>query len=116
MNLAVRTRQWLISICQVKNQIKKMNLNQKEIGQRFESFQQKAGIADIIESRSLLSMIKFADNEKLPMFHEKILFATIAPEMKVLSVLGHFESVSSEEHNKMEEKTRFHNKLEQNQI
>ena len=98
-----------------------MNLSQKEIGQRFESFQQKVGIADIIESKSLLSMIKIADNEKLPIAHEKILFATIignsnfiAPEIKLLSMLGHFESISSEEYNKIKEKTRFHNTLEQN--
>ena len=84
-----------------------MNLSQKEIGQRFESFQQKIGIADIIESKSLLNMVKIADNEKLLMPHEKILFVTIAPEMKVLSVIGHFESLSSEEHNKMKEKTLF---------
>ena len=93
-----------------------MNLNQKEIGQRFESFQQKRGIADIIESRSLLSMIKVADNERLPMFHEKILFATVAPEMKVLSVLGHFRLLSSEEQDKLKEKTQFQDQLEQNQI
>ncbi len=83
-----------------------MNLNQKEIGQRFESFQQKIGIAEIIESRSLLSMIKIADNEKLPMAHEKILFATIAPEIKVLSMLGHFEMISSEKQDKIKEKTQ----------
>ena len=93
-----------------------MNLSQKEIRQRFESFQQKIGIADIIESKSLLNMVKIADNEKLLMPHEKILFATIAPEMKVLSVLGHFESLSSEENNKMKEKTSFQDQLEQNQI
>ncbi|HLC60778.1 MAG TPA: hypothetical protein VJJ52_05085 [Candidatus Nanoarchaeia archaeon] len=84
-----------------------MNLNQKEIGQRFESFQQKIGIAEIIESKSLLSMVKIADDEKLPIAHEKILFATIAPEMKVLSALGHFESLLSTEQNKMKEKTQF---------
>ncbi|MEK6947216.1 MAG: hypothetical protein AABX32_06435 [Nanoarchaeota archaeon] len=84
-----------------------MNLNQKEIGKRFESFQQKIGIAEIIESKSLLSMIKIADDERLPLAHEKILFATIAPEMKVLSMLGHFESVSSEKQNKIQEKTQF---------
>ena len=100
-----------------------MSLSQKEIGQRFESFQQKMGIAGIIESKSLLNMIKVADNGRLPMAHEKILFATIArnsnfiaPEIKLLSMLGHFEPISSEERNKMKEKTRFHNKLEQNQI
>lgn len=84
-----------------------MNLNEKEIGKRFESFQQKIGIVDIIESKSLLSMIKITDNEKLPMSHEKILFATIAPEMKLLSALGHFESISSKEQNKIQEKTKF---------
>ena len=84
-----------------------MNLSQKEIGKRFESFQQKIGIAEIIESKSLLSMIKIADDERLPLAHEKILFATIAPEMKVLSVLGHFESLSSEKQNKIQEKTQF---------
>ncbi len=84
-----------------------MNLNQKEIGQRFESFQQKIGIAEIIESKSLLSMIKTADNERLPIAHEKILFATIAPEMKVLSMLGHFESILPKEQNKIQEKTQF---------
>lgn len=78
-----------------------MNLSQKEIGKRFESFQQKIGIAEIIESKSLLSMIKIADDEKLPLAHEKILFATIAPEMKVLSMLGHFESALAEERNKI---------------
>ncbi|HLC62030.1 MAG TPA: hypothetical protein VJI52_03365 [Candidatus Nanoarchaeia archaeon] len=84
-----------------------MNLSQKEIGKRFESFQQKIGIAEIIESKSLLSMVKIADDEKLPLAHEKILFATIAPEMKVLSMLGHFESLSAEERNKMKEKIKF---------
>ena len=83
-----------------------MNLNQKEIGKRFESFQQKIGIAEIIESKSLLSMIKIADNEKLPMAHEKILFATIAPEMKLLSALGHFELISPEKQDKIKEKTQ----------
>lgn len=77
-----------------------MNLKQKEIWQRFESFQQKNGIAEIIESKSLLTMIKAADSEKFPMAREKILFATIAPEMKVLSVLGHFELISSKHLNK----------------
>ena len=84
-----------------------MNLSQKEIGKRFESFQQKIGIAEIIESKSLLSMVKIADDEKLPLAHEKILFATVAPEMKVLSMLGHFESLSSEKQNKIQEKTLF---------
>ena len=84
-----------------------MNLSQKEIGKRFESFQQKIGIAEIIESKSLLSMVKIADDESLPLAHEKILFATIAPEMKVLSMLGHFESLSSEKQNKIQEKTLF---------
>jgi len=78
-----------------------MKLNQKEIGQRFESFQQKIGIAEIIESKSLLSMIKNAGNEKLPIAHEKILFATIEPEMKMISMLGHFESISPKEKEKI---------------
>ena len=64
------------------------------------------GIAEIIESKSLLRMIKIADTEKLPMAHEKILFATIAPEMKVLSAHGHFESLLSEQNNKLKEKTQ----------
>jgi len=82
----------------------KMNLNQKEIGKRFENFQQKIGIAEIIESKSLLSMIRIADNEKLPISHEKILFATIVPEMRLLSALGHFESMLSEKLDKIKEK------------
>ena len=83
-----------------------MSLNQKEIGQRFESFQQKIGIAEIIESKSLLGMIKVADNEKLPMAHEKILFAAMATEMKLLSALGHFELIPSEKQDKIKEKTQ----------
>ena len=79
-----------------------MELNIKNIGNSG-----KMGIADIIESKSLLSMVKIADDEKLPLAHEKILFATIAPEMKVLSMLGHFESLSAEERNKMKEKIKF---------
>lgn len=88
-----------------------MNLNQKEIGKRFESFQQKIGIAEIIESKSLLSMIKIADNERLPLAHEKILFATIAPEMKLLSALGHFESMLSEQEIKTKEKSHLNNNI-----
>ena len=91
-----------------------MKLNQKEIGQRFENFQQKIGIAEIIESKSLLSMIKVADNERLPMSHEKILFAAIAPEMKMLSALGHFESVSSEENNKKPNRSKLRGFLSSN--
>ena len=90
-----------------------MNLSQKEINRRFESFQQKIGIAEIIESKSLLSMIKAADSERLPISHEKIVFSTIAPEMKILSALGHFESVSADEHNKIKEKTQLQREMEQ---
>ena len=80
-----------------------MNLNQKEIGQRFESFQQRRGIADIIESRSLLNMIKITDNERLPMAHEEILFSTISgsfdmpiPKIQPASMQGN-DSASKEE-------------------
>lgn len=84
-----------------------MSLSQKEIWQRFESLQQKMGIAGIIESKSLLNMIKVADNERLPLAHEKILFATIAgnsdfiaPEMKLISMLDHYKLISSKEQDK----------------
>lgn len=77
-----------------------MKLNQKEIEQRFENFQQKIGIADIIESKSLLRMINAEDNGKIPMAHERILFATAAPEMKVISALGHFGLILSEQQDK----------------
>ena len=70
------------------------------------------GIAEIIESKSLLRMIKIADTEKLPMAHEKILFATIAPEMKVLSALGNFELMQSEQQNKIKEKTQIQRAME----
>ncbi len=65
---------------------------------------QRIGIADVIESKSLLSMLKAAGNEKLPMAHEKILFSTIAPDMKMLPALGRFELSSSEGQNNMKEK------------
>ena len=80
-----------------------MNLSQKEIDRRFENFRQKIGIAEIIESKSLISMIKAADSERLPISHEKILFSTIAHETKILSALGHFEPALSIKDNKLKE-------------
>lgn len=92
--------------------IKKMNLNEKEIGQRFEGFRQKIGSAEIIESKSLLRMTQVQDNKKMPISHEKILFATIEPEIKVLSALGHFESVYLEQYDKLKEKTKIQRTME----
>jgi hypothetical protein len=87
-----------------------MNLNQNS--KRFESFQQKIGITDIIQSKSLLGMIKAESNERLPIFQEKILFASIEPGTKVLSALGHFELLASEGKNKLKEKTQLQKMLD----
>ena len=81
----------------------KMNPNQKEIGQRFASLSNAGGIAEIIESKSLVNLIKIADDARIPLVHDKILFSTIsqshetlAPEMILLSMLGRFELNSAE--------------------
>ena len=83
-----------------------MNLNHKANMQRFANFQ-RGGMASIIESKSLMNIIKIEENEKLPIAHEKILFTTIAgnsdlasPEIKLLSMLGHFESELSKKEGK----------------
>ena len=88
-----------------------MNPNQKEIGQRFAGLSNAGGIAEIIESKSLLNQLKAAKEGKISPVHEKILFATIsqsqeiiAPEIKLLSMLGRFELNSAEnknEHNEL---------------
>ena len=96
-----------------------MNLNQKAIGQRFANLNQEKGMAEIIESKSLLNQVRVADDERLPMAQEKILFATIAkdselaaPEMKLLSMLGHLESKFWDKHSSGKENKRFHEKMD----
>ena len=85
-------------------------MNQKEIGQRFANLNHGKGMADIIESKSLLNQAKNTGGEKLPLVHEKILFSTIsqssetfASEMKLLSMLGRFESELSEKKDALNE-------------
>ena len=87
-----------------------MQLNQEEIGKRFANLSNVKGIAEIIESKSLLNQVKNAGDEKLPLAHEKILFATISkseenfsPETKLLSMLGRFESELSEKKDALNE-------------
>ena len=96
-----------------------MDLNQKETGQRFAGLNQKRGMADIIESKSLLNQVRIADDARLPMAQEKILFSTfsqgpefLSPEMKLLSMLGHFESKLQERKDAMKEKTQLQRTME----
>ena len=91
-----------------------MNLNQEEFKQKFVNLNQIKAMTDIIESKSLLNQVKFADDARLPVAQEKILFSTIAhdskiaaPEMKLLSILGHFESKLSEKQDILKENKKF---------
>ena len=96
-----------------------MSLNQEEVKQKFANLNRGKGMADIIESNSLLTHVRVADDAGLPLADEKILFTTItadsslaAPEMKLLSMLGHFESKLSGKKGIIKENKKFHGTME----
>ena len=91
-----------------------MIINQKDVWQRIANLSNAYGIAEIIESKSLINQVNIAQDDKISLVHEKILFATISqspetlrPDMKLLSALGHFESQISKNKSPINENKKF---------